>query len=564
MKKNYFIALLALMLVLPFSGVKAQVYNTADSLTCQAMMATNFTAGTLLNWNDPNPGNWIGVTWDGNTPQRITDLNLNESSCNTGANNGTYDPTGTDIQMTGVLNLMALTELQVLEFRQVAGITGITVTGLNNLTTITGAKSGLTTLDVSGLTGLTTLRVKNCAALTNINAANCTALTLASLRGNSAAYTMDFSGCTSLLKIAFPDGGATGLDLSGCILLNRIKGRQNNLTSVDLTGCVALNQIGLSQNQLTSIDVTGMALLATLGIKDNQLTEITGITALNNLTTLNANDNKMELTEAVESSLVPVSRSAGNSTNGVENQKPYNRVDKMIPDSVEYTPHELINVNATPVASSFQLLDNTMTPVGAPNATGKFTFLTQLDTGLWYVEMSNSGVTITTDSIVIADCTLSIDTSTTSGVNMVTSNEVGAFASYQWIDCNNGNAYIVGETGVSYTATISGDYAVEITNGCSVDTSACVNIVFVGIDELGSDALAKVYPNPVKDVVTIELAQGVEDVTISIMNVEGKMVYNDIRTNNTRVMINSSDWTRGIYIVKVFNDKYTKTIKLIK
>src|SRR5690554_4922439 len=36
-------------------------------------------------------------------------------------------------------------------------------------------------------------------------------------------------------------------------------------------------------------------------------------------------------------------------------------------------------------------------------------------------------------------------------------------ATYQWIDCNNGNAIITGETGQSYTATENGDYAVIVT-----------------------------------------------------------------------------------------------------
>jgi hypothetical protein len=48
---------------------------------------------------------------------------------------------------------------------------------------------------------------------------------------------------------------------------------------------------------------------------------------------------------------------------------------------------------------------------------------------------------------------------------------------YQWIDCDNGNAWIANETGQSYTASDSGTYAVIITeNGC-VDTSVCTIII---------------------------------------------------------------------------------------
>src|SRR5690554_4985579 len=67
---------------------------------------------------------------------------------------------------------------------------------------------------------------------------------------------------------------------------------------------------------------------------------------------------------------------------------------------------------------------------------------------------------------------------------------------YQWIDCSD-NSIIVGETGVSYTATVSGSYAVIITDGTCVDTSTCVT---VNISSLNDNDFAgvKIYPNPVK------------------------------------------------------------------
>ena len=53
-------------------------------------------------------------------------------------------------------------------------------------------------------------------------------------------------------------------------------------------------------------------------------------------------------------------------------------------------------------------------------------------------------------------------------------------ASYQWLDCNNSNAIIVGETSHQLNASANGDYAVEVTysNGC-IDTSACYQVTNV-------------------------------------------------------------------------------------
>jgi len=65
---------------------------------------------------------------------------------------------------------------------------------------------------------------------------------------------------------------------------------------------------------------------------------------------------------------------------------------------------------------------------------------------------------------------------------MLTSDQ--SAATYQWIDCDNNNAPISGETNQSYTPTVTGNYAVEVTvNGCT-SVSECVLVDFAGIDEL--------------------------------------------------------------------------------
>ena len=47
-------------------------------------------------------------------------------------------------------------------------------------------------------------------------------------------------------------------------------------------------------------------------------------------------------------------------------------------------------------------------------------------------------------------------------------------ATYQWLDCDNGYAVIVGDTNQSFSSTVYGNIAVEINrNGC-IDTSACM------------------------------------------------------------------------------------------
>lgn len=53
--------------------------------------------------------------------------------------------------------------------------------------------------------------------------------------------------------------------------------------------------------------------------------------------------------------------------------------------------------------------------------------------------------------------------------------------SFQWIDCNNANAIIPGETNPTFTAVEPGNYAVIISAGSCQDTSSCQSITFQDI-----------------------------------------------------------------------------------
>ena len=64
-------------------------------------------------------------------------------------------------------------------------------------------------------------------------------------------------------------------------------------------------------------------------------------------------------------------------------------------------------------------------------------------------------------------------------------------ATYQWLDCDNNNSPITGETAQSYTPTVTGNYAVEVTlNGCST-ISECTLVDFTGVNEISKPKTKK-------------------------------------------------------------------------
>jgi Secretion system C-terminal sorting domain len=143
----------------------------------------------------------------------------------------------------------------------------------------------------------------------------------------------------------------------------------------------------------------------------------------------------------------------------------------------------------------------------------------------------------------------------------LTANQIGA--SYQWLDCDNGNAIIPTETNQSFTATVNGNYAVEITVGSCVDTSACENITGVGIKEAATNVVS-IYPNPTNGLFTISLANTNQPVSYTVTTLEGRLVeqVNNVTTNNIEVDLTKE--SKGVYFLLIQENNTNTTYKIVK
>ena len=130
-------------------------------------------------------------------------------------------------------------------------------------------------------------------------------------------------------------------------------------------------------------------------------------------------------------------------------------------------------------------------------------------------------------------------------------------ATYQWIDCGN-NTALPGATNQNFTATANGSYAVEVTeNGCS-DTSACIQILSVGIEAIDLASAFKLYPNPTSEWINIQSEIRIE--SVSIISIDGKRVLRENSTNK----INLSALTSGYYFVEIETERGTIRKKIVK
>lgn len=94
-----------------------------------------------------------------------------------------------------------------------------------------------------------------------------------------------------------------------------------------------------------------------------------------------------------------------------------------------------------------------------------------------------------------------------------------ANARYQWVDCATGMA-IVGQNLQSFTATANGSYAVYVIGNNCADTSDCITITGIGLDESALKQMS-VYPNPTKSDFTFIQGNNPQAGTLYIRNTAG-------------------------------------------
>ncbi len=113
------------------------------------------------------------------------------------------------------------------------------------------------------------------------------------------------------------------------------------------------------------------------------------------------------------------------------------------------------------------------------------------------------------------------DNNTSVTDNIITADQNGA--TYQWLDCNNGFTQITGETAQSYAPTANGSYAVQVSlNGC-VDSSACITINTIGLDEAGAPNMLITYPNPVDESLQLS-GSDLPSVNYRILDTRGRLI----------------------------------------
>jgi len=223
--------------------------------------------------------------------------------------------------------------------------------------------------------------------------------------------------------------------------------------------------------------------------------------------------------------------------------------------------HTLTNaVGCDSVVTLNLTINNSSSSTDTQTACGSYTWI---DGNAYTTNNTTATHTLTNavgcDSVVTLNLTINtVDVSVTTNDPTITANATSA--TYQWLDCNNSFAVIAGETSQSYTAASNGDYAVEVTeNGC-VDTSACVTILTIGMDDLSELTQVIAYPNPVKDHLVIDLAKEVNQLEVQIFDLTGKVIFSKHYDNTSLVSLDFSMFDSSIYFVHLVTDTNSRNV----
>jgi hypothetical protein len=185
-------------------------------------------------------------------------------------------------------------------------------------------------------------------------------------------------------------------------------------------------------------------------------------------------------------------------------------------------------------------------------------------TGTWSPALNNMATTLYTFTPTTGQCASTatmtitvntIDITTSLNDETIASNQLGA--SYQWVNCDNGHSEILGETNQSFTPTLNGNYAVNVSfNNCTL-TSNCTAITSLGLQTITSKEIL-MYPNPTTGIFHID-SKNIKLSNVTIYDGLGRIIYT-VNPTDFKTLINLTQFADGIYMVKIVQEN----IEIIK
>ena len=154
---------------------------------------------------------------------------------------------------------------------------------------------------------------------------------------------------------------------------------------------------------------------------------------------------------------------------------------------------------------------------------------------------------------------------TQNGYVLTTSNPTGGIApySYSWREQSQPNVHL--QAGVSYNVYSTGTYYLQVTdgNGCEMNSNS-FEYIETGISQVSFDIVLSIYPNPFKDETTVDFGRVVNQASVRVVDVFGKLIEEHSILNTDKHILKRENKASGIYFVEIEVEQQEKVIyKLI-
>ena len=157
------------------------------------------------------------------------------------------------------------------------------------------------------------------------------------------------------------------------------------------------------------------------------------------------------------------------------------------------------------------------------------------------------------DSTVTLDLTMNYSPTTPlvtlSNVSNLTTPLQGN-ATYQWFQCSD-NLPIANAVNNTFIASSNGLYGVIVSNGCGSDTSQCVNVSTIGINEVSGQMI--IFPNPTTETIEIKLDYAdTQHATYKIVDALYREIQiGELTSENGKIIIHTGSIASGNYILVI-------------
>ncbi|MFK7783559.1 MAG: LamG-like jellyroll fold domain-containing protein [Crocinitomicaceae bacterium] len=304
-----------------------------------------------------------------------------------------------------------------------------------------------------------------------------------------------------------------------------------------------------TQNVIINDNIAPVADVSTLA-DINEVCEVTSLTAPT------ATDNCQGIISGTHNATLPITSNTvvtwtyddGNGNTSTQTQQ-VNITDATAPVADATTLSDIVETCEVITLTPPTATDNC---IGSVTGTHTTTLPITTTTTITWTYTDGNGNSSTQDQEVIID---PVDAGVSLTGFTITADNSSA-DSYQWVDCNNGNAPISGETGQSFTATANGNYAVEVTVGSCTEISACETISTIGIHE-NELISVQIYPNPTNNMLSVSSEKEIQK--ISIYDITGSLVQEELLTS-----FSVEQLAMGVYTVKIQTNSGAALTKFIK